>query len=333
MFAFRKRLLSYFCKKKLILNFNKYLFLFNAILFFISSCVKHESVLFKTHSVPTKDEINSVLFKDVNHGIAIGGNRWSRGIVCRTSDSGLHWVVDSVYDKELFCLSSTTDHEIVAMGIELILYHVKEQETIIHKIKHDGTFRFIKGISAYDSNTIMAVHALNNGSIEKFSLHSDSTQTVLNLNHELKAIQCIDSLHWLACGYGIVLKSNDTGVHWDTLNISGDDFVDINFISPGIVYILGSGGTVLRSLDSGNQFQTITSSGIIGSSPVLRCIAFKNAQEGLIAGDDGFAMRTRDGGLTWIQLDGLPIFDIKNIYFDVYRYWLCGTSGMIISIE
>ena len=309
----------------------RYLFILFSIL--VSSCIKHESVLFQSHSIPTSDEITSIYFSNDKDGTAVGGNTWSRGIVCRTNDSGKNWKVDSLFDKEIFCASPLSAQLIFAMGIELNLYELREQENIVHKIKHQGNFRFIRGVSAYNENNIIAVHGLGLGSIEKFNIHSDSTRTVLNINRELNAIQCLDSLHWIACGYGIVLRSADAGEHWDTLDIIGDQFVDIAYLPPTTIFILGVGGTILKSDDLGLHFNKIKSGGIIDNSAPLRSIHFKNNQEGIIAGENGLVMLTRDGGANWLIVDGLPEFDVKDIFYNGERYWLCGSLGIIVSFE
>ena len=333
MLSFWKRFVSYFCKKRLILASLRLLILLSTFLVLFSSCLKHELAEFQSHSIQTTDEITSVYFRDGMDGIAAGGNTWIRAIACRTNDGGKSWNTDSLYDKEIFCSSHDEAGLFIAMGIELNLYELRPQETVIHKMNYQGGFRFIRGVSMYDSNNIIAVHGLGNGSIEKFSLYSDSTRTVLNINHELNAIQCIDSLHWIACGFGIVLRSKDAGIHWDTLEVFGDHFVDIAWLAPTTMYIVGAGGIVLRSDNTGIHFYEVKSGGVISNAPPFRCISFKNIQEGLIAGENGLVMLTRDGGSSWSIVDGLPDCDVKDIYFDGSQYWLCGSSGTIISFR
>lgn len=318
-------------QKEIELAFHRLYFFPIALFFLISSCIQHESVLFQSHSIPTNDEITSVYFSNPLDGIAVGGNTWTRGIVSRTSDGGKSWKIDSLFDKEIFCASYLDNGTFLAMGIEFNLYELKANETFIHKIKHQGSFRFIRGVAAFNENHIIAVHGLGNGKIEKFSIHSDSSQTVLQIDRDLNAILCMDSLHWIACGYGIVLRSSDAGEHWDTIDITGDHFVDIAWLAPNTIFLLGVGGTVLKSEDLGIHFNKLKSGGIIDNSAPLRCIGFKNIQEGIIAGEDGLIMSTKDGGNHWSILDGLPSFDVKDVYYDDGRYWLCGSSGIIVS--
>ena len=100
--------------------------------------------------------------------------------------------------------------------------------SVFKKLKHTGSFRFIRSIAAFNDQLIMAVNANGTGSIERFSIYSDSTQTVFESRHELNAICYIDSSNWLAAGYGLVVHSKMQAKHWDTLDISGDQFVDFS---------------------------------------------------------------------------------------------------------
>ncbi len=332
MFSFWQCLIPNFCKEKLDLKKNLVALLIALCGFGLFSCSKQEFLLFQDHSVPCMDEICAVNFKDEQNGIAVGGLSWTRGIICKTEDGGKNWSIDSVYDKQILCMTAVTSELQLAMGIEFNLYQITKQQTQIQSLKHSGSFRFIRGISSFDQHHIMAVHGLGTGIIHRISLTSDSSQVLHTINRDLNAIQCIDSLNWLACGFGIVLQTSDGGIHWDTLELFGDHFIDICLSKSGVLYIIGTAGTVYVSTDKGKHFTKIKSGGIIGNSEVYRCIAFKNTEEGIIAGENGLVMFTRDGGKNWIEAEGLPLFDIKDLYYDGQRYWICGSNGRIISL-
>jgi photosystem II stability/assembly factor-like uncharacterized protein len=308
------------------------IFLIILSLFFIS-CEKHESLNFSSHQINTNDEITGVYFSDHLNGIAVGGNTWTRAIVCRTNDGGLNWSIDSLFDKEIFCIGILNPEHILAMGIEMNLYEFLGIQNIVHKINHRGNFKFIRAMAVIDSNHILAVHGLGNGSIEKFGLHSDSTTTVLDIRNDLNCIQCLDNKHCVAGGYGILLNTSDGGEVWDTVNLTGDHFIDISVVQPSAIFVLGAGGSVIRSDDYGAHFIQIKSGGIINSSPPFRCIGFRNLNEGMIAGEDGLIMITRNAGADWNVVDGLPVFDVKDIFIDENSYWLCGSGGHVIVVK
>lgn len=298
-----------------------------------ASCQKSELVLYQSHSINTQDDISTVYFHNAQTGIAVGGNTWTRAIVCRTANGGQNWNIDSVYDKKIFCAINSNTDDFFGMGIELNLYQVLPEKTKVFNIKHQGSFRFIRGMSMYNDQHFMAVHGLTNGSIEKFSITSDSTRTIIDVDRELYAIQCLDSLHWIACGFGIILQTKDAGELWDTLDISGDKFIDICWLAPNTLFILGAAGTILKSTDSGLHFRNTRKGGIINHNPLYNAICFKNNAEGIIAGDRGQILFTRDGGAHWILAEGLPDFDVFDCFHDGIKYWLCGSKGTIVSFS
>lgn len=46
----------------------------------------------------------------------------------------------------------------------------------------------------------------------------------------------------------------------------------------------------------------------------MHAICFKDANEGMIAGENGFIQITRNSGDDWIVVDDLPVFDVKDIF-------------------
>ncbi|HRG68685.1 MAG TPA: hypothetical protein PLS73_07540 [Saprospiraceae bacterium] len=297
------------------------------------SCTKHEQIEYHDFIKISDKELSGIWFTDSRQAYVVGGTTWSAGITASTQDTWKHWQVDSLSDKELFCIYGTSGGQVIGMGIELWAYHLNESPLRIQKLKHTGSFRFIRSIAAFNDQLIMAVNANGTGSIERFSIYADSTQTVFESRHELNAICYIDSSNWLAAGYGLVVHSNNAGKHWDTLDISGDQFVDFSKTAQGNLFMLGVAGTVYKIVANPVRFIKIRKGGIIGSRAPLKAICFKNEKEGMIAGENGTILITRNSGDDWIVLDDLPVFDVKDIYFDGTYYWLCGSEGSIMSLD
>lgn len=314
-------------------NYHIYLVVFIVVLILLFSCTKHETIQYQSFNVLTSDELTGIYFTNPMEGYAVGGNTWTRGLICKTQDGGQHWTKDSVFDKQLFSLSGSTDGLIIGMGIELIAYEIRQNENIIHKIKHEGNFKFIRSVSVFSRDLILAANGNGTGSIEKISTTSDSTHTVHTIDRDLNTIQYLDSLHWIAAGYGIVLRSIDAGHHWDTVDIKGDQFTDISRIDQNSLFILGTGGTIFFTENKGQSFRKIRSGGIIGNKPPFKTICFIDSQTGMIGGENQLVFITRNGGEDWIQLDDLPPFDIKDIFYDGTHFWLCGSNGTILSFK
>lgn len=309
------------------------IFLFFVLIFLFNSCVKHESLEYHDFIRITDKELTGIWFTDLKQAFVVGGNTWSAGIAANTQDAWKNWQLDSLSDKELFCISSTPQGQVIGMGIELWAYHLNESPLRIQKLKHVGPFRFIRSVTAFNDKQIMAVNANGTGSIERFSIYADSTQTVFESRHELNAICYLDSLNWFAGGYGLVVHSKNGGEKWDTLDIQGDQFVDFSKTVGGALFMLGVGGSVYKISINPLRFEKIRKGGIIGSQAPMKAICFKDVNEGMIAGENGFIQITRNSGDEWIVLDDLPVFDVKDIFFDGRYYWLCGSEGSIMSVE
>jgi len=297
------------------------------------SCVKHESLDYHSYVKITDKELTGIWFTNANQAYVVGGTTWSAGIAASTHDAWKNWKLDSLSDKQLFCINGTQNGNVLGMGIELWAYHLNEQPIRIQKLKHAGAFRFIRSVAAYNDALVMAVNANGNGSIERFSITADSTETVFESRHELNAICYLDSLNWLAAGYGLVVHSKNAGASWDTIDIQGDQFVDFSKTVQGALFMLGVAGTVYKILPNPLRFEKIRKGGIIGSQAPVQAICFKNESEGLIAGENGTILITRNSGEDWIVVDDLPIFDVKDIFFDGRYYWLCGSEGSIMALD
>ncbi|MDP4198040.1 MAG: YCF48-related protein [Bacteroidota bacterium] len=65
--------------------------------------------------------------------------------------------------------------------------------------------------------------------------------------------------------------------------------------SPALMFAVGFEGTFLRSSDGGNTWSTLPKP----SNVDLYCVHFYDALNGVVAGDSGVLLMTKDGGLTW----------------------------------
>ncbi len=299
----------------------------------LPSCVKHESIPYNTYTRITDKELSGIYFVNGQESYAVGGRTWSAGIIAKTMNAWKQFTIDSVSDKELFCIDGNVQGQVIGMGIELWAYHATKQPIEIQKLKHPGSFRFIRSVSIYNDDLIMAANANGQGTIERFTLSSDSSETVFECRHDLNTIAAIDSLKWIAAGYGIVVFSSDAGTHWDTLDIQGDQFVDLSIPAGAYLFMVGVGGRVYKINKSTLEIEKIRSGGVIGSQAPLKAICFINESEGLIAGEAGKIFLTRNAGDDWITLDDLPEFDVKDIFYDGQFYWLCGSQGTILSLK
>jgi photosystem II stability/assembly factor-like uncharacterized protein len=101
------------------------------------------------------------------------------------------------------------------------------------------------------------------------------------------------------------------------------DLISVSFADANSGTAVGSGGTILRTIDGGRTW----SSQAIGTTKDLYSVSFTDANTGTTVGDEGVILRTINGGRTWISRS---ISGMEILYTDV-----CFTEankGTIVSL-
>lgn len=79
------------------------------------------------------------------------------------------------------------------------------------------------------------------------------------------------------------------------ISVIGDRFFDVKALSPERALVIGYGGKVLETTDSGRTWNVIKTP----TDRALYSIRFADAQNGWICGQAGLILNTKDGGKTW----------------------------------
>ena len=120
---------------------------------------------------------------------------------------------------------------------------------------------------------------------------------------------CDENTGYIAGGYGNVLKTTDGGDSWQHFDISSvnpNSLYAIDVVNPRRV-ITGGFGRIAYTTDGGNNWA------YVGSSGVVNTIAFADSLTGYAGENEGFVMKTTDGGITWQS----------NIWFPTYsKNWI-----------
>ncbi|MFC2134575.1 WD40/YVTN/BNR-like repeat-containing protein [Bacteroidota bacterium] len=115
---------------------------------------------------------------------------------------------------------------------------------------------------------------------------------------------------------GSVYKTENGGVNWDRIKISGAedaDFRDIHILPARSILLLsvgaGSDSKIYKSTDDGENWNIVYSNPY--AEGFLNSFAFWNEFNGIVVGDpvDGhpFIIITKDGGTTWQEIDKTKI--------------------------
>ncbi|HQX43682.1 MAG: hypothetical protein KA251_07455 [Saprospiraceae bacterium] len=310
----------------------KYLHVSWLLLLIIFSCTESEEITFTSYSSHTNDELTGIYFWNSGEGFVVGGSTWNRAIRLSTNDGGLTWQNDSLFDKQIFGLGYNNRGKVFGLGIEYMVYEFLQQSTSRQRI---GDYRFFRSLDFAQPDRILAVggESFGLGYLEEINALTGQTKQILKIDHELDAIQAVDENRWVIAGYGVVFYSEDAGMQWDTLDVSGDHYRDVFFVDEQTGFIVGIQGSILRSDDGGKNWKKLRNPrSIFIKDRSFRTICFKNKLEGLVGGEGGILWKTNDGGENWTILEGIPNVSYLDIFYDGNKYWICGSKGTIISI-
>ena len=104
----------------------------------------------------------------------------------------------------------------------------------------------------------------------------------------------------------------------------------VHFTGPYHGWIVGGDGTIIRTVDGGNEW-TAPNSGVTNT---LFSVHFINLNLGWVSGTSGVLLKTTDGGTNWISKS----LSITNSLFDIqfinnYVGWVVGNEGTILKTE
>ena len=322
---------------------NKRLF-FGIWLFVVScfigfACKKEQLSLpvFREISVPVSgDDLTSVWFSDSLHGVVTGGVIWERGFVLSTPNGGETWHTDTLLGKRMECVMFDAGGQAYVCGQDGLVLHRPPGLRWWYPLRVD--FCWNRGCYFWDRRrgVVVAGEGFQGGQARKLGPEALwIVDTLVPFPNALSAVWYSDSATVHAAGLGYVLRSTDGGRHWMRHNITGDFFLSIHFPTPSTGYICGSGGTILKTTNSGLSWQTIRKGGSLGGkNRPFRAIWFSSAEKGYLVGDDGLFWRTENGGADWTALAGLPgDADATDVFVLGNRGWITGLRGKLFYFE
>lgn len=109
--------------------------------------------------------------------------------------------------------------------------------------------------------------------------------------------------------FGFVARSRDFGASWEAITIDWNQYNEEGYephmygalvLADGTIFVTGEFGMILRSTDDGDSFEAVNQ----GEESVFDIhLARDGSNTGYAVGQEGFIVRTADGGSTWQRLD------------------------------
>ena len=178
--------------------------------------------------------------------------------------------------------------------------------------KYIGTTQDL--FDAYFINDYKGIVCGAQGTLKSSLDQASSWQTIESgTSSDLKGVHMVNDSIYFSCGSaGLILKmKNDSVIDSQTLD-TGIDFNKVFFTTDSIGFIVGSNGSLYQTSDQGENWSSID----LTITDDLLNIDFSSPLHGAICGSNGKIFYTEDGGETWSDSEQLVIEDIRSVAFE-----------------
>ena len=248
--------------------------------------------------VGSGNTITGIAYGDDTTGIAVGYGNLRR----RTTNGGTTWGTfpDSVDGQNLYG---------VHMVSALLGFAVGSSETIARTTNGGANWSKLTNTgTGYDLWRVKFVTSAIGMAVGSGGLIIKTTNTGQNWTvsrptggYDLRGVDYAGNVNTVvAVGFnGTILRSTNGGTTWDSIpkNPAWPDYLlGIDFVSSTTGFIV-TNGAVLKTTDAGLTWTIVNIPNI--DIPWLYDISFKDANNGIMVGDNGTILRTSDGGVSW----------------------------------
>lgn len=286
----------------------------------------------------TEHMLNDIYFSDENIGYAVGGDRYFEGTLLKSVDAGQSWneiLIDNL-DKTIFDITFLDDGRgmLSAFDSKIVRSDTAGDEWLLEQLQTEPTWFPMRSVEFFgDIGLLVGGIGFRDGFISR-SADGGQTWTAMHHDFEFRSISWKNESEVFVCGYGVLLRSFDSGQSWEPVDLEGDLFTDIQFVSEDIGYMTGHQGSILKSIDGGTTWEKLRNA----NRPIQRrqrfeALWFFNENDGIVVGEKGVFWRTRDGGENWSEAD-LGIEEKLNSVFCVNSStcYVVGENGIIIKV-
>lgn len=305
-----------------------YPFLLGFFVFIFSSCKKAaEPTWIKNIPIQTSYTLYEVEINTVSNAWYIaGGDRYSRAIAYTSLDQGNSW--NTLLDEENNGIYGAAFSD----SIHLFVGYASTIWSSKNNLKSTtlNPFCLLNKAAITSPNTWYAVG--ENGTESGFlftSTDEGKNWEVQHFLHQLKDIQFTSPTNGHACGHGAVYKTTDAGKNWTLASLRGDLFMDIDFVTPEIGFVVGFEGNIYKTTDGGNSWDCIQKgNGTFNRSTHFLSADFYDAQHGAAVGWEGILLTTHDGGNSWKKINTKTSNSLQSVkMIDANTVIIVGEKG------
>lgn len=175
-----------------------------------------------------------------------------------------------------------------------------------------------------DNGTLLRT---SNGGLNWVTVQTGTTKTLWN------SFFINQQNGWIAggsySGTSIILKTTDAGLTWNPQYAGSNGWMTgVFFLNTQTGFAVGSGGTVIRTTNSGVNWNTLN---IGAGNTLFETIGFSDSLNGWISGWEGKLYKTSNGGNNWTSIvSGTS----SNLYTSFIQSsgtaWFSGSNGVLI---
>lgn len=306
------------------------------LLLWVSSCKKEPKVAvsWAFFDFPGAYELTSVKIQSDSNWHITGGKTWATGIYANIINQNTIRSLDSIAPKRLNAICLDHNNNIHAVGYTgFLVSRDADTASTWRSNRIFPTLNVLRDVDYIDDTTALVVAgvAYHNGLIFKIGPAHTITQ-IDSFNLEIRAVDFISNDNAIAVGFGGVLKMRPNGT-WERLPILGDFYLDVDFPSPQVGYIIGNAGSILKSTDGGTSWSYLQDKNTYSKHRAFRAVHFVNEQVGFIVGEHGLLWKTTDGGENWKIGAGLPDINFFNIDATENTGIIVGSASTIITFN
>ena len=254
---------------------------------------------------PTTDQLKAVVY--------VGGSTWGAigadGGIILSNNEGASWTGSGFSFRE-YITSITAVNGILYAGGDTGKLHIINQGVFYEYVIVPATA--ISCLKAMD-NTLLFACAGN--SIYKSSDGGQSWANTGTFSGNVTQIDSLDGIEvYLVTAASDVWKSGDSGISWSQILVGTSSPVYGIAIMDGVNYIVTEAGAVWQSYDGGNNWQVVDTlsgagqyAGLYKISPTVAFTGYVDFADGSPANFRIVLTKTTNAGLTWSELEPLPI--------------------------
>lgn len=251
------------------------------------------------------DRLNKIYFINDTTGFVVGGQRFFNSTILRTGDGGTSWTYRNLDEapKGLYNITEAPDQKLYAIGFDGKL--LRSDDRGFNWTFHQLWYLPYKDLAFFSPQRGLAIGGISFYTGCKTYLSSDGTHSPWDsLVYELNDIEMIDGKEGYIAGYGLIMKTEDSGYTWHIQHAENDNFTSIRTYGRYEAWTCGYNGSIFHTEDGGKNWKKMRDGNDLTKRRYrLLDIAFTDPLHGYVVGENGVFLYSDDGGHHWMEFE------------------------------